>query len=186
MINPHYDLDLKWTGLVVGLALLVAHVFALLQPRTVQGVLQKFPRNHTAGGALMLLNAVWAFWLVSTMDLGEFYTLRNKLQWGIPIATVLVILYVEDFLAVRALGTTMLLGACILLDTAWFEDGPGVVLLPLLAYAWILVAFFWVGMPYLLRDLLQWISSSKGRWRALCLAGAACGALLFGCALFFY
>ncbi len=186
MINPHYDLDLQWTGFVVGFALFIAHVLALLRPRTVQGALKKFPRNQAAGAALMVLNAVWAYWLVTTMDLGEFFGLRNKLQWGIPIATVLVILYVEDFLAVRALGTTMLLGACVLLDTAWFEDRPGVVLLPLLAYAWILLAFFWVGMPYLMRDLLQWISHSEGRWRALCLTGAACGALLMGCALFFY
>src|SRR6188768_3805968 len=60
------------------------------------------------GGVMLLLHVVA---LVASMDLGEFSTWRRMLKIGTPIAAVLLWMFVEEFLAVRALGMLVLLAA---------------------------------------------------------------------------
>jgi len=181
--------DLKTTGVVLGTLLVAAHIVALLNGKSIQGMLKNFPRNRGAGIVLMTINALWAWWVVHSMDLGEFSALRGKILFIIPIAYLLVVFFVEEFLAVRALGTSMLLASCYLLDSAWFkfpETFPhSKLLLPILAYAWIIIGMFWVGMPYLLRDQVSWLSNGS-RWKKACVGGIVYGALTLGCALAFY
>lgn len=182
--------DLKMTGLVLGAALLAGHLYALLNRAPLQDMLKAFPRHRTVGVVLMTINALWAYWVVSSMDLGEFSGLRGKILIALPIAYVLVVFFVEEFLAVRALGTFFLLLACYVLDAAWFkfpETMPASkLLLPIMAYVWIVLGMFWVGMPYLMRDQISWVSGETSRWKALCVGGIAYGALTLGCALAFY
>ena len=56
------------------------------------------------------MDSLWTFWLVSNMDLGEFSQYRTWLQIGVPIAFVLTMIFVDEFLAVRALGMLALTG----------------------------------------------------------------------------
>ncbi len=182
--------DLKTTGILLGVGLIAAHVLALVNKGKVQAMLKDFPRNRGAGIVLMTINALWAWWVVHSMDLGEFSALRGKILFVIPIAYLLVVFFVEEFLAVRALGTLMLLLACVVLDAAWFkvpETMPYTkLLLPVLAYAWIVIGMFWVGMPYLMRDQISWLSRSGSRWKGACVGGIFYGALTLGCALAFW
>ncbi|MEZ5328982.1 MAG: hypothetical protein R3F19_28385 [Verrucomicrobiales bacterium] len=50
------------------------------------------------------------------------------------------------------------------------------LLLPLLAYAWIIIGLFWVGMPYVLRDQIAWVSASShaGKVPAPAVSAMAC------------
>ncbi len=57
------------------------------------------------------------------------------------------------------------------------------LLLVTLAYAWIIAGLFLVGMPYLLRDLIAWITSRPMLWRGLTLAGIFWGIALVACAI---
>ena len=43
---------------------------------------------------------------------------------------------------------------------------------------------FWVGMPYLLRDQIAWVSASAKRWRGLAVGGLVYGAAVLLFALF--
>lgn len=182
--------DLKTTGIVLGVALIATHMVALLNGKPVRTLLQEFPRNRAIGVALMTINALWAFWIVSFMDLGEFSALRQKILFAIPVAYVLVVFFVEEFLSVRALGTLMLLASCVVLDAAWFKAPETMawtkLLLPTLAYAWIVLGIFWVGMPYLMRDQISWVSHNPSRWKGACISGLVYGALTLGCALAFW
>lgn len=188
MIYEH--LNLKATGIILGAGLIAAHVLALINRGTFQALLKQLPRNRSIGVIFMTINALWAYWLISTMDLGEFSPMRGKILFAIPIAYLLVVFFVEEFLAVRALGTFLLLLACVVLDAAWFKFPAkfpaSKLLLPILAYAWIIIGMFWVGMPYLLRDHIFWFSRNHGAWRLACLFGIVYGALTLGCALAFY
>ena len=188
MIYQHTDL--KTTGIVLGLGLIATHLVALLKGTSIRELLRDFPRNRAMGVVLMTINALWAFWVVSSMDLGEFGPLRQKILFAIPIAYVLVVFFVEEFLAVRALGTLMLLAACVVLDAAWFKVPDRMawtkLLLPTLAYAWIILGMFWVGMPYLMRDQISWLTHEGSRWKAACIGGLVYGALTLGCALAFW
>jgi hypothetical protein len=177
MIYPTW-IQLKWTMLSVGLVLVLAHLVALLKPDAARGWLRKFPRNYELGVMLAIVATIWFYLLVKFMDLGEFTNWRPTVLFLTPVAGVLTIFFMRDFLAVRALGTLSLLVAEPLLESAFLRDEPIRLLLVTLVYLWILFGMFWVGMPYTLRDQIGWLSATEKRWRAAAVAGLAYGALL--------
>jgi hypothetical protein len=173
-----YSLKLETALVLVGLLLIAGHAFALLKPATVQDGLRAFPRSKKWGTALITVAAAWFFWLVWTMDLGEFSNWRQTVLIGTPVAWLLTMKFVEEFLAVRALGMVTLLAAEPLLEAAFLRPEQSRLFLVALVYVWIVFAMFWVGMPYTLRDQISWITRDQKRWRAATFAGLAYGALL--------
>ena len=178
--------NLQGLGIALGLMLVATHLFALLKPDVTQSFLKTLPRHKEIGIALMAVNFIWWFWIISNVDLGEFYTVRRPLQMLLPIMFVLVVIFVDEFLAARALGFFFLLLACPLLDVAFQKLAPGRLLIPIICYLWIGFALFWVGMPYLLRDQIAWVSASAKRWRGMAMAGLLYGAAVLVCALMFW
>jgi hypothetical protein len=173
-----YSLKLETALLLVGALLIASHGLALLKPAAVQGWLRRFPRSRNWGLGLITVAALWFFILVARMDLGEFTSWRKTVLIITPIAWVLTWKYVDEFLAVRALGMLVLLAAEPLLEAAFLRPGLAHYFLNGLVYVWIVFAMFWVGTPYTLRDQIAWLSKSDGRWRAAALAGLAYGAAL--------
>ena len=82
----------------------------------VQNFLPRFPRSRVAGAVLLTIDLVWSFWLMVTMEMGEFAAFRLPLLIALPVGFFLVLLFVDEFLAVRALGILCLLAAEPLLD----------------------------------------------------------------------
>jgi len=173
-----YSLSLETALLVFGVVLILAHGFALLQPEAVKGGLKAFPRSQFWGGVLLAVAALWFWWLVSTMDLGEFSNWRGTLKIGTPIAAVLTWMYVQEFLAVRALGMLVLLGAEALLEAAWMRPEMSRLWMVSLVYVWVTAALFWVGMPYTFRNQIEWVSARQSRWVAAAAGGVAYGVIL--------
>ena len=173
-----YSLKLETAFALVGILLIAAHALALLKPGAVQGWLRSFPRSKGWGITLLSIAAVWFFYLVATMDLGEFTNWRQVVLIGTPIAWLLTWKYVDEFLAVRALGMIVLLAAEPLLESAFLRPEPGCFFLRILVYVWIVFAMFWVGTPYTLRDQIVWVTAAEKRWRAAAFAGLAYGVLL--------
>jgi len=181
-----YDFSLRTVGLVAGLGLVAAHAFALLRTDWTIGKLRGFPRSYPVGVFLFLLAAAWAFWLAATMDLGEFSPNRTLICGAILAAAVMVPLFAEEFLAVRAVGILALLAAEPLLGAAFLRPEQTRLLLVFLAYGWAVAGLVLVGAPYTLRDALQWVSRSSGRFRLVAWAGLAYGALLIVVSLLFF
>jgi hypothetical protein len=117
------------------------------------------------GFVLLAIGFVWTFWLLLTMEMGEFSTFRKPLLIILPIGFLLVLRFVDEFLAVRALGILFLLGAEPLLDAAFFRNENSRLLVTVFAYLLIVLGLFWVTMPYLLRDQINWSARTTGRWR---------------------
>lgn len=182
MIYPH--LDLRFVSLIAGLWLILSHGLALLRPVPVQRWLRKFPRSKPVGALLLIIDSVWALLLVATMDLGEFSHLRTILLVVIIAATFLTFRYVDEFLAVRALGIFLLLIAEPLIEAAFLRPETGRLLLVAFAYLLAVLGMIWVGLPYLLRDQIDWARKSKPIWSAAALAGVIYGGLLAAFALF--
>ena len=132
-----YDLSLHTVGLIVGLLLLASHLIALVRPEQTKGWLLKLPRSRPLGIGLLAVDAVWTFWLVSNMDLGEFSQFRTWLQIGVPIVFVLTLFFVDEFLAVRALGIMALLAAEPILSACFLRPETARLLLVILAYVWL-------------------------------------------------
>ena len=166
-----YDLSLRTVGLIIGLLLLITHLAALVRPDETRQWLRKFPRSKLLGYCFLAVDAIWTFWLVTNMDLGEFSQFRTWLQAGVPIVFILTIFFVDEFLSVRALGIMALLAAEPILSAAFLRPEIARLLVVILAYVWLTLGLFWVGMPYLLRDQITWLTESANRFKAVAMAG---------------
>lgn len=116
-----YSLTLQTAGLVTGVALLIAHFIALCRSEETRKWLKQFPRSRSMGTLLIALAAIWSFLLITGMDLGEFTRLRNVMLVAIVAGAFLAWKYVEEFLAVRAIGMLALLAAEPLLEAAFMR-----------------------------------------------------------------
>ena len=177
-----YDLTLQTAGMVAGSLLVLLTLPGFFKPALVQNWLKRFPRSGIAGIVLLSLVLVWSFWLLATMEMGEFSSFRRPLMIVLPIGYVLVLRFVEEFLAVRALGILCLLAAEPLLEAAFFRYETSRLFVTVLAYLLIVAGLFWVTMPYLLRDQINWSARSNTRWHAVHGIAAVYGIAILACA----
>ncbi len=161
-----YHPSLQIAGIIAGAFFVLISVPGLVKP-DLANVAQRFPRSRIAGVVLLTLDLVWSFWLVATIQMGEFSAFRRPLLIALPIGYVLALRFVEEFLAVRALGILCLLAAEPLLDAAFLRYETSRLLLTVLAYLLIIAGLFWVAIPYVLRDQINWSTRSVLRWRLL-------------------
>jgi hypothetical protein len=181
-----YNLDLKTAGLVMGALLVLLSLPGFVKPAVIQGQLRRLPRSRVAGVALLTIVLLWSFWLLATMEMGEFSSFRRPLLLALPIGYLLVIRFVDEFLAVRALGIVCLLAAEPLLEAAFFRYETSRLLVTVLAYLLIIAGLFWVTMPYLLRDQINWSARSVIRWRSIHVCTVVYGIALLACAFMQY
>jgi len=178
-----YNLSLQTTGLAAGILVVFTHAFALFRPEQTIAWAKAFPRSRGAATVLLGIAAFWSFLLVQSIDLGEFSPLRNTMLVAIVAGAVLSWIYVPEFLAVRSLGMLLLLAAEPLLESAVLQHETSRLLLVVLAYVWVIAGLFYVGMPYLLRDAIQWVTADRNRLKLGALAGTLYGLALVVCAL---
>ena len=178
-----YHLSLQTAGLIAGLFLLLVSVPGLIKPELARGFAQRLPRSRVAGFTLLTVDLFWSLWLLATMEMGEFSSFRRPLLIILPIGFFLVLRFVDEFLAVRALGILFLLGAEPLLDAAFFRTETSRLLVTVFAYLLIVVGLFWVTMPYLLRDQINWSARTPGRWRLTHGLALLYGAAILACAV---
>ena len=162
-----YQLSLQTAGILAGLFLLGMSLPGLVRPDLTRGWARTLPRSRLAGIVFLSVAFLWSFWLLATMEMGEFSSFRKPLLIGMPIGFFLVLRFVDEFLAVRALGILFLLAAEPLLEAAFLRYELSRLLVTVFAYILIVAGLFWVTMPYLLRDHLAWSARTEGRWRAI-------------------
>ena len=174
-----YHLSLQTAGVIAGAFLVVVGVLGLMKPDFAQ-VVKQFPRSRFAGVVLLTICLAWTFWLLATIQMGEFSSFRRPLLIALPIGYVLTLFFVDEFLAVRALGILCLLAAEPLLDAAFLRYETSRLLVTVFAYLLVIAGLFWVAIPYVLRDQLNWIARSVFRWRCLHAIELIYGSLLLG------
>ncbi len=160
-----YQFSLYQAGLAVGVCLLLISLAGLTRPALFRNLARQLPRSRLGGVILFSLVFIWSLWLVATMEMGEFNSFRRPLLIALPIGFLLVLRFLGEFLAVRALGILCLLAAEPLLDAAFLRYEPARLVVTVFAYLLVIAGLFWVTMPYLLRDQINWTAHSNGRWR---------------------
>jgi len=176
MIYSHFPLG--QACLIAGLLLLAMGGVALARPEAVKAWLTALPRSKKWGFILLGAATAWAWYLILTIDLGEFSNWRTRLLIIIPIAALLTGRFVDELLTARALGMVALLAAEPLLESAFLRPELSRLFLVILAYVWIVAAMFWIGMPYVLRDQIRWITSFPVRFRGTAVLFALYGLTL--------
>ncbi|HBJ83980.1 MAG TPA: hypothetical protein DDZ88_08950 [Verrucomicrobiales bacterium] len=184
--NPTGGIPLKGTGIVVALALILSHVWALKNTAPTQAFLKSFPRAFHWGVILLTIDVIWSVFALSNMDMGEFFNMRRTFIMITIGGYVAVLIYVKEFLAVRALGALMLLVAGPVLTAAFLQPQTSRLLLPILAYVWIIVGMYFIGMPFLMRDWINWLLAKPQRWNLAVYSGIGYGVMLLVAALLFY
>jgi hypothetical protein len=192
-MHPYEKIPLDTAGYVVAAWLIGAHLWMLLKPTESKDLLLKLPRNRVIAPWLMGAGMFW-FWLLVApdglgplsklqMDLGEFNRAKNLMRILIPIAAAGMIMHVKEFLAVRSVGLLALIAAAPVLYSAYLEPPATRLLISIFAYAMIFSGLFWVGMPYLMRDAITWVTKTESRYRAASLAGLGYGIAVLVCAV---
>jgi multisubunit Na+/H+ antiporter MnhG subunit len=161
-----YHLSLHTAGIVAGAFLVLVGLLGLLKP-DLASVVHRFPRSRVAGVIVLTICLMWTFWLLATIQMGEFSAFRRPLLIALPIGYALALRFVDEFLAVRALGILCLLAAEPLLDAAFLRYETSRLLITVFAYVLIVAGLFWVAIPYVLRDQINWSARSVFRWRCL-------------------
>lgn len=185
--HPYQEISLGTAGLVLGIILVALYGLMLAKPEASKEIVKKLPRNSQVGTYLMGFGMIW-FWLLVappgkgilsalTMDLGEFNKAKKYLMIGVPLFCIGMIMYVREFLFVRGLGLCLLMAAAPLLYASDFEMAPLQWVMPTFCYLMIIKGLYFVGMPYLFRDGVEWATASPGRWRGLLTGGVAIGLL---------
>ena len=174
-----YHLSLYTAGVIAGAFLVVLGLFGLIKPGFAQ-IVKQFPRSRVAGVVLLTICLAWTFWLVATIQMGEFSSFRRPLLIALPIGYVLTLFFVDEFLAVRALGILCLLAAEPLLDAAFLRYETSRLLVTVFAYLLIVAGLFWVAIPYVLRDQINWSARSISRWRCLHAIALIYGGVILG------
>src|SRR6266699_3379895 len=151
-----YHLSLQTAGMIAGGFLILISLPGLLKP-DLANVAQRFPRSRFAGVVLLTICLVWTFWMLATIEMGEFSAFRRPLLIALPIGYVLALRFVEEFLAVLAAEP--------LLDSAFLRYEGSRSFVTVFAYLIIVAGLFWVTIPYLLRDQINWSARSPIRWR---------------------
>lgn len=173
-----YHLSLRTVAWIAGIVLILLSLPGILKPHLVQNWATRLPRSRTTGIVLLTVDLAWSFWLLATMEMGEFSSFRKPLLVALPIGYLLTLRFVDEFLAVRALGILCLFAAEPLLDAAFFRDETSRLIVTVLAYLLVIAGLIWVTMPYLMRDQINWGSRNHRRWQFM--HGAA---LLYGIAV---
>jgi hypothetical protein len=161
-----YHFSLRAVAMVAGAFLVLIALPGVLNPTNVKDLARRLPRSRVAGIILLTIDTVWSLWLLSTMEMGEFSSFRRPLLIALPIGYFLVLRFVEEFLAVRALGILCLLAAEPLLDAAFFRYESSRLVLTVFAYLLVVAGIIWVTMPYLLRDQINWSARNNLRWQS--------------------
>lgn len=195
-MHLYEKIPLNTVGYVLAAWLIALHLWMLLKPEESKNFFIKLPRNRTLGPWLMGAGMLW-FWLLVApdglgplsklqMDLGEFNRAKNIMRILVPIAAAGMILHVKEFLAVRAIGLLALMAAAPLLYAAYLEPPASRLLIPIFAYGMIFKGLFWVGMPFLLRDAITWVTKTDSRYRLASLGGLGYGVAVLVCAILWW
>jgi hypothetical protein len=178
-----YHFSLQLAGLVTGLILCLLGAVGFAMNGSARNFMAAFPRSRTAGIVILAVDLVWSFWLVSTMEMGEFSAFRRPFLVILPVGFFLALRFVDEFLAVRALGILALLVAEPMLDAAFFRYEPSRLVLTVFAYVLVVLGLSWVMVPYKLRDQINWFSKTTVRWRGINVFGFVYGVALIALAL---
>ena len=168
-------LTLAAITLVVGGLVLVWHLWLGLAPRTVGSWLAGFPRNIWAGRILAAVAIGWVALLIWRADIAWLEHYRLPFCALAPVAYVLIVVFVDELLAARALGGLFLLLPALILDAAFVYPSNSRLIMTGFAYLLVIFGMVMVWSPFMFRKMTAPWAGRPDVCRVLGAIGSAVG-----------
>jgi len=179
---------LSLLAILLGVGMGLPQVYGVLKPAGLAAAARKLPRNLPAGIVLMLLATLWFAWNVNNEPIADFSAFKPYMLGAFVAVGILSCIFVQDFLAVRALAVLMLLLGKLMVDTGrpHLGESPWVLVMQGWAYMFVVLGIWFTVTPWRLRDLINWATATERRTRLLSLVrlGFAACILTLGLTVF--
>ena len=173
-------MSLEELSLWIGGVYIALHIPLLAAPKKIRTLMKAFPRNFSAGVVLTGIALVWSAYEVYDMPLGALIEGYKWLLWGLtPAIYLLIVAFMNELLAPRALGGLLLLVANPVLSIQRLYSTRLTAVIAVLAYVWIVIGITLVLSPYRFRKVgvERWGSTDvRCRWAGA--IGVALGVVL--------
>ncbi len=169
---------LALVALCVGGVLSLKGLWLMAAPRSAAACARRFPRHVWAGRLLAAAAVAWSAKLLFQTGFSWVESHRLLVLLAVPVAYAVVILCVDELLAVRAGGGLLLLVPQVILDAAFTHPARSRLVMTGFAYLLVAAGIALVWSPYLFR---RWTEQWLDRAPAVRAAGA--GLLALGLAM---
>ncbi len=159
--------ELSHVAYVVGALILALSVPAVLAPEAFIRGVKAFPRSKIPAWIMTAAGLFWVAWIVLHAHLGRFEFLKPAIYVAGPLGFVLIVVFMDELLAPRALGGLLMLGANPLLVSARWHPSPWRLVITVIAYIWVVAGMTFMLSPYRFRQLAEWANKTPARCRAL-------------------
>ncbi|MBP7830234.1 MAG: hypothetical protein KA248_09990 [Kiritimatiellae bacterium] len=167
---------LSQVACALALVIMAINALCLLWPPAVRRAVAAFPRSRGPAWLLTALDLAWVAVIVLHAELGRFDWLKPYIYAAAPVAFFLIVIFMDELLAPRALGGLLLLLANPVIRAARWHESDWRWVVMVLAYAWAVAGIVLVLSPFYFRRVAEWANRTDGRCRFL-------GALRFGLGL---
>ncbi|MEI8140132.1 MAG: hypothetical protein WCI03_09725 [bacterium] len=172
-------MSLAELSLWIGGVYVALHAPLVLAPQTVRKLFKLFPRNFWLGAVLSAMALGWSAVEVNAMPLGNFIGDYKWLLWILtPVVLGLILVFMNELLAARALGGLLLLVANPVLSIQCLSASKATWLIAGLAYCWVVAGTLLVLSPYRFRLAVEKFCATDGSCRLAGAAGVVLGFVL--------
>jgi len=167
--------DFSTMSIVLGLAICLFWLPVAAVPARSREWACKLPRNQALGWLFAAICIGWSGYILKISPLlADLPMLRNALVLLMPVAFVLIVIFLNELLAARAFGGLLLLVPRPILDAAFLCMKPAKLYIVVLLYIIVIIGAVLVVSPYLYRRSMQGIMKTDLTAR---IAGA-CGIII--------
>ena len=177
---------LQLVALFFGILCLFSGLWALQFPTTAQRFCREIPRNQMVGRILILIDLVWALFLLRKMKLGNWefikpivYSLSIFIYW-------FIIRYVNHYLGARSIALFLILLAKPILSICFLRDEASRLVITSLVYLQIIIGICFTVAPHWMRDMIRFWQASPTRWSFGCQTKMFVGVILISLGIFVY
>lgn len=155
-------------------------------PSTINAWLVAFPRNVWAGRVLAAVDIALIAQLLLSEGFAWVDARRPLVFIAAPAAFVILVIFMDEFLSVRALGGLFLLIPFWILKAAFMHPAPGKLLMTCFAYLLVVAGMVLVWSPYLFRRFVKRANAGEHIGYAIGLVGASLGVAMIIMGLIVY
>ncbi|MDD4872863.1 MAG: hypothetical protein PHR77_20105 [Kiritimatiellae bacterium] len=174
--------DLRMLAIIVGGAIGLLSLPFILSPGKTGEWIKDFPRSKFMAWILTAIGITWVTWLLFKTPLAWFDNYKPSLYVLAPLFFMLMVNFMDDLLAPRALGGLLILIPGPIIDIARQRG----LLLVSLAYLLVIIGIMLVLSPYLFRKFMASWVENRTRSRIFGVVGLGLGVLMAVFGLLFY